>query len=233
MRKEPYGIGSYVHVIKRGTRGLPIVHDKDDRRRFLLMLRHFNDTHQPSDWFQDVRNEKLEDTLERPERWPTQNKLVNILTFCLLDNHFHLLLKETREGGISIFMQRLGTGLARYYNEKYQQQGSIFQGSYRSKTIHDTNYLKSVSAYIQVKNAFEMFPGGYEKAKNNFDKAFTWALEYPYCSLGNYAGNLSSPIIDGDVLQEIIHSKEYKKFSKEFVEGRRPAEVANDEIPFE
>lgn len=221
MRKEPYTIGSIVHVIKRGTRGLNIVRDDNDRWRFLLMLRHFNDEFSPENWFKDLLDEKVAHTFLRPSYWPKQQKLVHILCFSLLDNHFHLLLKEIKEGGIAKLMQRLGGGMSLYFNSKYNERGSIFQSAYHSKTIDDDAYLRHVSVYVQVKNSFEMYKGN----KLNFDIMYEWASKYPYCSLGSYAGEVLSPIIDKDLLAEIFNKKDYKNFARDFIEGK----ILNDE----
>ena len=220
MRKEPIDIGSFVHVIKRGTRGLPIVKDEGDKWRFLLMLNHFNDEYASENWFRDLRDEKIAHTLLRPKLWPAQEKLVKILGFCLLDNHFHLFLKEITENGIAKFMHRLGIGMTKGFNEKYKEKGSLFQGAYHSKTIEEDMYLRYVSVYIQVKNAFDMYPGGYKKALCNFDTAYEWASKYVYCSLGDYVGTRKSPIVETDLLGEIFTPAEYKSFARDCILGR-------------
>ena len=151
-----------------------------------------------------------------PEEWPSRKPIVKILAFSLLENHFHLLLKEIREGGISLFMQKFGTGMATYFNIKYKEVGSLFQGSYKARRIEGDLYLKYLSVYIQVKNPFENYPGGFQKAVRNFDKAYAWAMKNPYCSLADYAGLRNSSIIDKDILGEIFsNSEEYKKFARQ------------------
>lgn len=222
MRKEPFTVGSYAHVIKRGARGANIVRDEIDRWRFILMLRHFNDNYISENWFRDLMDENIANTLKRPTAWPKQKKIVNILCHTLLDNHFHLLLQEIQEGGISKFMQKLGMGMTRGFNQKYKEQGSIFQGAYKSKTVEDDAYLRYVSVYIQVKNSFELYPDGIKEACANFDKAYDWVANYPYCSLGNYAGLRESLLVDKDILGEIFTSAEYKVFSRDFITGYLP-----------
>ena len=66
-----------------------------------------------------------------------------------------------------------------------------------------------------------MYPGGYEKAIGEFDKAYEWAMNYPYCSLGDYAGVRQSPIIEKDLLGEIFAKPaSFKRFAKDFIDGR-------------
>jgi len=131
MYREPYGVGSFVHVIQRGARGLPIVRDKADRDRFLFLLAHFNDNYLPENWFRDICSINGIPSFERPALWPEQKQIVRILGFCLLTNHFHLLLEEVQDGGISKFMQRIGTAISKNFNEKYEERGA-FTDEYRT-----------------------------------------------------------------------------------------------------
>lgn len=232
MRKEPYGIGSFVHVIHRGTRGASIVRDEEDKNRFLLMLTHFNDEYQPENWFRDISSSGLS-LFERPGEWPEQKKLVNIIAFCLLDNHFHLLLEEIQEGGISKFMQRLGTSMSYRYNLKYDEHGSIFQGSFRSCTVDRDNYLRYVIAYIQLKNVFDMY-GRKIQTETDFEKAYEWASNYPYSSLIDHLGVVQRPIIERSFLMDIFSPMDFKKFSVDFIEGREgQKEDLNEFVYFE
>ncbi len=220
MRKEPYTVGSIVHAIKRGSRGLEIVLDGGDRWRFLLMLRHLNDVYQSKNWFRDIWKEDLVETMERPSFWPEQEKLVHILAFTLLDNHFHLLLKEIKDGGITEFMHRLGTSMSKQFNDRYDGKGSIFQGPFRSVTVESDKQLRYLAVYIMVKNTFEMYPdGGLSGALTDFEKAWQWAVEYPYSSLGDYVGTRNSPILDKDILGEVFTTPEqFKDFAKDSME---------------
>lgn len=222
MRKEEYSIDSYVHITKRGTRGLSIVRDDVDRFRFLLMLAHFNDEFAPQNWYRDLEDADLHTTIERPSSWPDQKRLVNIIAFCLVENHFHLILQELTGGGISRFMQRLGTGMAKRFNERHGERGSLFEGPYHAKTISDDYYFRYVSAYVQLKNAFDVYPGGYENAKKDFERAYDWACSYPYSSLGDYTGLFDRPIIEKEFLSSLFSPEEYRVFCKDLIEGRHP-----------
>ncbi len=222
MRREDFDVDSYVHVVQRGTRGLPIVRDENDRFRFLLMLAHFNDQFASLNWYRDLQDEKLERSLVRPQSWPKQERFVNITAFALVGNHFHLLLQELMEGGIGRFMQRLGIGMTKRFNERYKERGSLFQGGYRSKTISDDDYFRYVSVYVQVKNAFDMHPKGYHWASSHFDEAYKWASLYPYASLGDYTGKFDRPIVEKEFLSSIYSTVEYREFAKDVILGRHP-----------
>ncbi|MCX6786590.1 MAG: transposase [Candidatus Kaiserbacteria bacterium] len=215
MRVEPHGVGSVLHVIKRGTRGMDIVRDEYDRQRFNISLFYLNDSFSDPNW---IENLKFCKPFERPEHWPEREPLVHILAWTLLPNHFHLLLEETRENGTAKFMQRLCGSMSAAFNAKYSETGSIFQGSYKSKTVDDDSYLRYLAFYIQVKNVFDMYPGGLGKTVNDFEKAWKWALRYSHSSISTYALGIDSPIIEKEFLLELYPDrKTFKKEAREML----------------
>lgn len=228
MRKEPFSVDSYIHVYNRGNRKQEIVRDEKDEWRFLQMLRYFNDEYSPPNLFRELWKfnfhkqvfERLKQ-FEWPREWPEHDPLVKILAFSLMPNHFHLLLKEIKEGGTAKFMQKFGTGITNYFNIKYEEFGSLFQGSYKAKVVDKDLYLQDLSVYIQVKNPFELYPGGFKKAIKEFDKAYALAISSPFNSLADYMGKRNSPIIDRDVLGEIFQKpKEYEIFARDAMLSR-------------
>lgn len=193
MRIEPRAIGSVVHVIQRGARGLDIVRDKRDCVRFSELLFYLNDSFSDLNWLKAVKSCS---PFERPDYWPDQDPLVCILAWTLLPNHFHLLLEEIRDGGTAKFMQRVCGSMSMAFNAKYDERGSLFQGSYKSRTVEDNRHMQYLAYYIQVKNILELYPGGLTRALRNFDDAWSWALQYRFSSLASYVTGANSPIID-------------------------------------
>lgn len=220
MRKEPFTVGDYVHVYNRGNRKMPIVYDENDKWRFLKSLRYFNDEFSPPNLFRQLqllRESGKGQRFEWPSSWGPHRPLVKILAYCLMLNHFHLLLKEIATGGISKFMKKLGNGFTNYINIKYDEVGSLFQGSYKARTATDERGLQYFDAYIQVFNPFELYPGGMEKALKEFDKAFEFVLECPFCSLGESLGKRKLYIVERDILKEMLPTglEEYKEFVRD------------------
>jgi putative transposase len=195
MRREPFKVGNYIHVFNRGNRKMPIVYDEKDKWRFLKILRYFNDYHSPENIFRQLaefhkscRSLPFTDGIfwPWPSEWPEHNPLVKILCFCLMPNHFHLLLKEIVKGGISKFMLKLGTGFTNYLNIKYGEVGRVFQGPYKAKTIEKIEHLQYLNVYIQILNPLELYPDGLEAAKEEFDKVFEFAMNYKFGSLSDF-----------------------------------------------
>ena len=219
-----YEVGTFVHVCARGTRRLPIVHNDQDRWHFLELLYYVNDAESRRNLFRELQEIKAENKTKKlffwPSFWGERKPIVNVVAYALVENHYHLLLEALRENSISLFMQKVGTGMAKYYNQKYATSGNVFEGRYRAKIVDTNEYLSYVSAYIQGKNILELYPRGLGVAMKELDKAFQWAIDYPFGSLGNYAGARNFPIIEKSVLGSMFSAPgSYQKFAKECVEG--------------
>lgn len=230
MRVEPHEIGSVMHVIKRGARGMEIVRDEADRQRFVRLLYLLNDQHQTADRHEhdigDISHRS--DLWKRPTGWPEREPLVAILAWTLMPNHFHLLLKEVREGGIAKFMQRFCGSMSMAFNEKYNERGSIFQGGYKGKLVDTDEYLRYVVAYIAVKNVLELYPGGLKRAVREYDRAWEWACTYPFASLSALMIT-DNPIIDIGELRALgLPGRRFKHDARDMLIGHMQT-LGNDE----
>ena len=230
MRVEPYQVGSVVHVVKRGARGGAIVFDNADRWRFTRTLYILNDEYQNNEWTRYSQS----GIFTRPEHWPARDSLVSVLAWVLLDNHFHLLLQVNKDYGLSKFMQRLGGSMTTYANEKYAQTGSLFQGSYRSRTVDNDHYLQYLVLYIAVKNVLEMHPRGFQYAVENFAESWKWAQTYPFSSFQTLADSRQSPIIDMEACRALgLYNQDNFIAAKNMVESYNERQLLPPEILLE
>ncbi len=200
---------------------MPIYRHESDLWRMRAGLFYFNSTRLPENWTRDLTN--LTD-LFWPVSWGKRDPVVAILGFALMPNHFHLILKEIKKGGVSSFMHKFSMGYSKYINAKYGESGSLFQGKFRARVVDDDAYLRHLAVYVLVKNPLEIYPAcGISDVADRFDKAYEWAIRYPFCSLAEYVGRRSSPIIDRDMFGELFSSpKEFKEFTKDYIE--RPSD---------
>ena len=111
-------IGFY-HIINRGVAKNSIYHDDEDFTRFLEIVQEASDEYG-----------------------------FLIFSFCLMSNHYHLLLKTTLEN-LSHLMQKINSRYSVYYNNKYKRVGPLWQGRFKSWFVYDENYLKSLVKYIE------------------------------------------------------------------------------------
>jgi putative transposase len=218
MRVEPHAEGSIMHVVKRGARGGLIVRDTADRKHFLKCLRYLNDEYTDENWSRSVAHVPH---LTRPEYWPPQKPLVSVLAWTLMPNHFHLILREEQKNGIAKFMQRVGGSMSMRANIRYEESGSLFQGSYKGRVVRDDHDLRWLASYVMAKNTLELYSGGLINAVKHFERAWKWGVEYTFSSMGIYGGEVVSPIVaTNNILFDIFDSpKKFKADSQDMLKG--------------
>jgi putative transposase len=119
--------------------------------------------------------------------------LVEILAFCLMPNHIHLLVRQLREGGISKFMRKIGAGYGLYYNQKYKRKGHIFGGRYKIVLIESNEQLKTIFVYIHSNPIAIVFPKWKEKGIRNLKRAIKFLENYRWSSYLDYVGKKNFP----------------------------------------
>lgn len=128
------------HVFNRGVDKREIFLDKEDYLRFYQILHLFNSVEAVINFDSaKVKAKKRDDVVE---------KLVEIKAYSLLPNHYHLILKQEVDGGISEFMRRISLGYTSYFNQKMERIGSLFQGNFKRVLITSDEQLNYLFAYV-------------------------------------------------------------------------------------
>lgn len=181
QRKTPFVEKEYYHLYNRGVDKRVIFSSASDYKRFLVLLYLANSN-------EDVRIDNILKTYNYEEIFIRErgNQLVAVGAFCLMPNHFHILVTPLVEGGIPKFMLKLQTGYSMYFNKKNDRNGSLFQGPFKSEHAGNDRYLKYLFSYIHLNPAKLKDPRWKEKVgmKQNSLKKFVEA--YPYSSLREY-----------------------------------------------
>lgn len=203
MRKHGFAEDEFYHVYNRGVEKRNIFMDDNDRWRFitlLMVLQGKKYVEQIGRYVIDVRHLVLDKKMFKEI---LQNQTVKLVGFCLMPNHFHLILQEVAEGGISAFMQRLGDGYTKYFNARYQRHGHLFGGVFKSVHIDTDEYMKYLSAYIHL-NPSE---AGWRKRE----------VKYPWSSFQDYVSeNRWKDFLDASIiLNQFDSGREYKDFVME------------------
>ncbi len=146
MSNPKFSPGEYYHIFNRGTDKRDVFMDKYDVFRFLESMELFNRV----DPIGSIQIEKRGS--EKSRRRTSTNRLVSVTTYCLNSNHYHFVVIELIEGGISEFMKRLGGGYTKYFNEKYERSGALFQGKFKSVHIESNEQLLYVADYVNLNN---------------------------------------------------------------------------------
>lgn len=146
MQREPFVEGEFYHVYNHGVEERDISSDEHDSNRFLESMVLFN-SEEP---IGSIYEQSFLKGSPRLGGETPKSKLVNIIAYCLNPNHFHLLLEQVSENGVSEFMKRLGGGYTMYFNKKYKRKGPLFRGVFRSVHVNTNEYLLHLSAYINL-----------------------------------------------------------------------------------
>ena len=206
--------GEIFHVINRGTDKRKIFLDDQDYFRFIHDLFEFNDINAAFNLGRFLKHSQLIDFRSQSVRKLRSRKLiVEILAFCLMPNHFHLLLKQKKDNGITKFMQKLGAGYANYFNQKYERTGHLFQGKFKAINVNRQEYLEYLLYYVHF-NALDLIEPGWRKGKIkdyqkviNFLKLFRWSSHLDYTGKKNFPS-----VTQRDFLLNILNGeKNYKE----------------------
>mgnify|MGYP001586514233 CR=1 FL=1 len=189
--REKIAPGEYYHIYNRGVDKRPITKDSKDIERFIQSLEFFNSKEPTISLREVVSNENIK----------LKDPLIKIICYCLNPNHYHFLLKEIHEGGISEFMKRLNGGYTWYFNNKHKRSGSLFQGAFKSVHVKSNEQLLHISAYVNLNDKVHEISGFTAgKVRSSWDE---------------YMGKKNHSICSKDIiLGQFKSTKEYKSFAE-------------------
>lgn len=200
-RMTPLVNGEYYHVFNRGVAFQPTYSLKKDYERFLLYLSYYRFDNLPF-----KLSKLLQIPLEEREKILQElkiagEKIVEIIAFCLMPNHFHLLLKQESDSGISIFMRKITDGFTRYFNTRHERVGPIFQGAFKAVHVERDEQLIHLSRYIHLNPLVSFIV-----REENF-------LSYQWSSLKHYLEGESNGLVNIKLILEHFKSpKDYLNF---------------------
>jgi putative transposase len=191
--------GGYYHVYNRGVAKQNIYRKRND---YVVFLRFLKEYLLPLD-----HPERIElQGLNPRRRSKTYYGEVELQAFCLMPNHFHLLIKNLSKDGLASFMQALGTNYSMYFNHEYERVGSVFQGTYKAVPIYNEAYYIWVSRYIH-RNPIEIQ-----------HTRVSPLYEYPYSSYQAYLGKWHADWLNSDEIASRYSTTNPKCSYQNFVE---------------
>jgi len=171
----------FYHIYNRGTDKRDIFKTKSDYDRLLSLL-YISNSGVP------VHLQRQGLTLTELFSIERGDPLVDIGAYCFMPNHFHLLLRESVEGGISKFMQKVTTGYTMYFNKLYERTGALFQGTYKSTHADSDRYLAYLIAYIHLNPVKLIEPRWKETGIADRKRAEEYLDQYRYSSYVDFIG---------------------------------------------
>src|SRR3990167_4127990 len=163
--------GGYYHVYSRGSEKRLIFLDQGDYKRFLTRLKDYKDEFG-----------------------------ISILCYCLMPNHYHLLIKQSDGGSALKFVHRLNLAYAMYFNKKYDRVGPLFQGRFKAKIIENDEYLLHLSRYIHLNPSVFIRKRG--------------LAPYLWSSARNYLDGKTDDLVDTEEIGAFFVKQSYAEFLK-------------------
>lgn len=215
LRKINFSPGNYYHIYNRGTEKRNIFVTETDHLRFLVLLYLCN----------NIKPVKIDELLSQGRSLRNlfeidrEKLLVNIGAYCLMPNHFHLLIREKIDNGISVFMKKLGTAYVMYFNKKNERSGNLFQGRFKAELVNKNEYLKYLFAYIHLNPIKLIEPEWKEKGIKDINFVNQYLANYQWSSYFNFIGKkINDPILNTEEFPEYFENrKEFNAFIKDWL----------------
>jgi putative transposase len=215
--KRPQLVNNEIyHIVVRGVGDSIIFKDEGDYYRAIFSLYEFNTTEPIV--IRERRKLRLKlKKFTREQFFDTRDLLVEILAFCFMPNHIHLLIRQIKGRGITQFMRKFGAGYATYFNKKYNRRGHLFQGRFRAVHIKTNEQLKTVFVYIHTNGISLIKPKWKEEVVKNQEKVIKFLENYKWSSYPDYLGKKNFPsVTKRDFILKVLGGREG---CKEFVEN--------------
>lgn len=211
QRRIPLVTGEFYHVFNRGVARQPIFLSKYDYQQALLALSYYRFVKPPMrlSRFKSlslIERDKLLKNLE------TTEKLAEIISYVFMPNHFHFLLKQTADNGISTFLSNFSNSYTKYFNTKHNRPGPLLQGVFKAVHIESDEQLIHLSRYIHLNPV--------ATAVIRESELFS----YPWSSLPDFIKGESSLVFMEPVLAHFSSSEDYEKFVSDQIDYAKQLE---------
>jgi putative transposase len=205
-------IGDIKHVFNRGVNKINTFNTDADRERFIECLYKFNNKDSA------IRSEAENFFADPP---PQEEKIVEILKWTLIPNHFHLLLYEVVEGGITEFVKRLGNGYTKYFNIKNKRSGYLFQNTAKMILLENDQQFLYIPYYLDMNALDTKFINWKEDGIKDTKLAINFLNNYKWSSFSDYtrqpatltSGRDYSCVINKEMFYDLfdVNEEQYQK----------------------
>ena len=179
INKRGLALGGIYHVFNRGTRKEKVFLDKADYIRFTTLMFTCNHKKTNRIRFQRIKSSEIF-SMERSH----EDMYCEIICYCLMSNHFHFVLREKEEGGIAKFIMRLCNGYTKYFNQKNENSGAVFQGVYKSVSVGGNDrYYRYLLTYVHLNPILKNEYIKMLDSESHYDELLSKATSFEYSSL--------------------------------------------------
>jgi putative transposase len=210
VRPEPFATDEVYHIFNRGVNRSTIFHAPRDYQRFYDTIHYYQLPAQPVKlsyflkWRISDKNTLLQKTKNNPKKY------ISFYCYVFMPNHFHFLIKQLQENGISEFMRKIQNSYAKYINTRYKRTGGLFEGPFRAIRVKTQGQLLHLSRYIHL-NPYT----------TRVVKTFSELTNYPWSSFSEYRKQITGICETDSVLSNFLSIKQYEQFCRDQADYQR------------
>jgi putative transposase len=200
-KKPEFVNGEIYHVFNRGVDRRIVFEGDGDYFRFISSLYEFNnkDRIKMRDRILErmaIKQNYTSRTGVVKEKKPRE-KVVEVIAFCLMPNHYHLILRQIAENGVSNFMQKIGCGYTSYFNQKYDRVGggSLFQGKFKAVHVAENGQFLNLVNYVFTNPTSILYPEWKDGGLIDANKAIEFLNSYRWSSYLDSIGIKNFPSV--------------------------------------
>lgn len=188
---------SFYHIYARGASRQSIFREPSDHFVFIELFRRY------------LSDEEIKDSAGIP--YVKLDDDIELLCYCLMSNHFYLLVYQIHEHAMQRLMRGVMTAYSRYFNKKYQRSGSLFESRYKASLVSNDTYLMHISRYIHLNPR-------------------QWQT-YPYSSLKNYMAECDDDWLrEGRILELFTNHQAYTEFISDYESVKESLELIKHDL---
>lgn len=217
------------HALNRGVDKRAIFLDNQDCARFVHDMYEFNSTRPAKNTDRRGMSDLRSRSSETPVVILEPERLVDIHGWCLMHNHYHLLLNERVEGGLVKFLRKLNIGYAKYFNERYKRSGTLFQGRTKKLLIDSDAYFLHILNYIHLNplDTLSETENWRERSIEKCDVALEHLKNYRWSSYLDYSGVKNFPSILTKDLFDDVFNGDYARQLDTYIRDLGPGEISH------
>lgn len=201
----PFVTGQIYHIYNRGTEKRHIFESDRDRSRFIKTLIYYK-----------IEGPKPKFSTFKKKDFLGNKQIVEIFCYCLMPNHFHLLIKQTKDGGITEFMSKVLNSYTKYFNTKHKRVGALLQGQFKAVLVESEEQLLHLSRYIHL-NPIASF------LSKDLDK-------YPWSSYSEYTSKKSGFCSKTEIMNFFKTPQSYKTFIHDQIAYSQSLEIIKHQL---
>lgn len=222
IRKEQFAPGEYYHIFSRTISGIPVFKDTKNAQKMKQAFLVANSDNSGI-VFQLLRNKKKVSPEEISEILNEGKKYVDVLCYSIMPDHYHLVLKELEENGVSNFVRKCNVAISKYRNIREEKRGPVFESRFNARHVANNRYLVFLSCYVHLNPLDILIDRGWRKhSLRNWGDARKKLTDYQWSSAKAFLNkDIGDLIISGTdiILGQFKDNKDYESYLRDWSEG--------------